>query len=222
MRLRMRNFTKFVPDLMARAKMTQAQFGLEVGATQGTVSRWIRKGAVPKPHQQEAIENFAARLEGRPASDKPYRVKVDGRVGAGAVIEPDAEDLPPDGLYEIDAPFPVPLGSHAFEIVGDSMRPRYEPGDVIVCWRQISNPSELVGKEAIVQTDDGKRFLKRVRHGRHRNTFDLHSHNGQPPIEGVRLEWAAAIGAILPSGVWLPVQSRRLQGGEKFSRNPPI
>lgn len=206
MRGRMRDFSKLVPELISRAKMNQAQFGKAVGVSQGTVSRWT-KGSIPEPGQQEAIEMFEReRFGSKSPEGLSYRVKVDGRVGAGAVIEPDAEQVPPDGLYEIEAPFPVPPGSHAFEIIGDSMRPRYEPGDVIVCWRQFANPAEIVGREAVVQTIEGRRYLKRIRGGRRRATFDLHSHNGQPPIEGVKLEWAAAVGAVIPSGGWLPVK----------------
>lgn len=201
----MRDFSKLIPELMARAKMNQVQFAAAIGVTQGTVSRWV-KGSIPEPGQQEAIAMFERSKFGGGPDGLSYNVRVDGRVGAGAIIEPDAEQVPPEGLYEIEAPFPVPPGSRAFEIVGDSMRPRYEPGDVIITWHQIADAAEIVGREAIVQTIEGRRYLKRVHSGRRRSTFDLHSQNGLPPIEGVHIEWAAAIGAVIPSGQWLPVK----------------
>ena len=63
-------------------------------------------------------------------------------------------------------PFPMPEESIAFEVEGDSMWPRYDPGDVIICWRQGTDADEVVGWEAAVRTADGKRYLKRIRRGR--------------------------------------------------------
>ena len=40
------------------------------------------------------------------------------------------------------------------------MWPRYDPGDVIICWREGADAEEVVGWEAAVRTADGKRYLK--------------------------------------------------------------
>lgn len=63
-----------------------------------------------------------------------------GRVGAGAVIEPDVEQVPPEGLGDIALPFPIMEETVAFEIVGDSMLPKYESGDVIVVYKDQRHP----------------------------------------------------------------------------------
>src|SRR6201995_754153 len=42
-------------------------------------------------------------------------VPIMGRVGAGAVIEPDQEQVPPEGIGEIELPFPVTEETIAFE-----------------------------------------------------------------------------------------------------------
>ena len=55
-----------------------------------------------------------------------------GRVGAGASIEPEHEQVPPEGLGEVELPFPIAEETIAFEVAGDSMLPKYENGDVIV------------------------------------------------------------------------------------------
>jgi len=47
-------------------------------------------------------------------------VPIMGRVGAGAVIEPENEQVPPEGLGEVELPFPVPEETIAFEVAGDS------------------------------------------------------------------------------------------------------
>lgn len=49
---------------------------------------------------------------------------VMGFVGAGAEIEPDYEQVPPEGLATVTLPFPLPDDMIAFEVRGDSMLPR--------------------------------------------------------------------------------------------------
>jgi len=128
-------------------------------------------------------------------------VQVVGRIGAGAEILPEFEQIPPEGLYEIEVPFPISNDAIAFQVEGGSMWPRYDPGDVIICWRQGTNVDEVVGWEAAVRTTDGKRYLKRIQRGGSTGTFDLESHNAAP-IRGVRIEWAAEIKGVVRTGQW--------------------
>jgi len=128
-------------------------------------------------------------------------VQVVGRIGAGAEILPEFEQIPAEGLYEIEVPFPIANDAIAFQVEGDSMWPRYDPGDVIICWRQGTNVDEVIGWEAAVKTADGKRYLKRIQRGGASGTFDLESHNAAP-IRGVRIEWAAEIKGVVRSGQW--------------------
>lgn len=131
----------------------------------------------------------------------PNVVGVMGRIGAGAEILPEEEQIPPEGLYEIETPFPLPHDAIAFEVTGESMWPRYDDGDIIICWRQGVVVEEVMGWEAAVKTATGQRYLKRVLQGSERGTFDLESHNA-PPIRGVRLVWVAAIQSVIRSGQW--------------------
>ncbi|MCI0467049.1 MAG: S24 family peptidase [Beijerinckiaceae bacterium] len=140
-------------------------------------------------------------LEGAGEHSPGNLVRVAGRIGAGAEILPEFEQIPPEGLYEIEVPFPIPPDAIAFQVEGDSMWPRYDPGDVIVCWRQGNNVEEVLGWEAAVRTLDGKRYLKRIQRGAASGTFDLESHNAVP-IRGVRIAWAAEIKGVVRSGQW--------------------
>lgn len=135
------------------------------------------------------------------ANGLSYRVTVMGKIGAGAAILPEMEQIPGHGLYEIETPFTVPKGAIAFEVEGDSMWPRYDPGDVIVCWRQGSNMEEVIGWEAAVRTAEGHRYLKRILQGAEPGTFDLESHNA-PPIRGVKIEWVAQVHAVVRADMW--------------------
>ncbi|MGH6937004.1 MAG: S24 family peptidase, partial [Methylocella sp.] len=127
---------------------------------------------------------------GDPASGN--LVRVVGRIGAGAEIRPESEHLSPEGSYEIEVPFPVSADAIAFKVEGDGMWPRYDPDDVIICWRQGTNVEDLIGWEAAVRITDGKRYLKRIQRGAASGTFDLESHNAAP-MRGVRIDWAAEI-----------------------------
>src|ERR1700704_3831538 len=47
-------------------------------------------------------------------------VPIRGRVGAGATIEPEYEQVPPEGLGDVELPFPIDEEIIAFEVSGDS------------------------------------------------------------------------------------------------------
>jgi phage repressor protein C with HTH and peptisase S24 domain len=128
-------------------------------------------------------------------------VRVVGRIGAGAEIRLESDDFSPESSYEIEVPFPVSADAIAFKVEGDGMWPRYDPGDVIICWRQGTNAEDLIGWEAAVKTAEGKRYLKRIQRGAANGTFDLESHNAAP-IRSVRIEWAAEIKGVVRSGQW--------------------
>ena len=137
-------------------------------------------------------------------------VAVMGRIGAGAEILPDDEQIPPEGLYEIETPFPIPDDAIAFEVSGESMWPRYDPGDIVICWRQGVHVEEVIGWEAAVKTSDGKRYLKRVLRGSTNGTFDLESHNAAP-IRSVKLVWIASVQSVIRSGQWKKLSAAERQ-----------
>jgi repressor LexA len=127
-------------------------------------------------------------------------VPLMGRVGAGAVIEPDHEQVPPEGLGEIELPFPIEEELVAFEVSGDSMVPKYESGDVIVCYREQRHPlSSYYGEEAAVRLKTGERYLKTIERGKGPNLVNLSSFNAKP-INGVKLDWIGEICVTLPRG----------------------
>ena len=127
-------------------------------------------------------------------------VPVMGRVGAGAAIEPEHEQVPPEGLGEIELPFPISEETIAFEVAGDSMLPKYENGDVIVVFREQRHPiSSFYGEEAAVRLKSGERYLKTIERGKSASLVNLSSFNAKT-IQGVKLEWIGEICVTLPRG----------------------
>lgn len=122
-----------------------------------------------------------------------------GYIGAGAEIDPDY--APDDGLADIELRFPIAKGAITFQVRGDSMMPRYDPGDVIVCWRVATRSLEsCYGKAIACQTTGGKRYLKRVVEGGKKNTVDLESLNlNTPTMRGVKLDWFSDIYLHIPA-----------------------
>lgn len=127
-------------------------------------------------------------------------VPIMGRVGAGATIGPEHEQVPPEGLGEVELPFPIAEETVAFEVVGDSMLPKYENGDIIVVYREQRHPlSSFYGEEAAVRLKSGERYLKTIERGNAANLVNLTSFNAKP-ITGVKLEWIGEICVTLPRG----------------------
>lgn len=150
--------------------------------------------------------------EGSPDdANEPARneIPIMGYLGAGAEVMPEFEQVPPEGLDQIEVPFPLPAEMIAFKVRGDSMLPVYKDGAVIIVYRDQQRPLHaFYGEEAAVRTSDGRRFIKTVMRGRD-GLVNLLSWNA-PPIEDVHLEWVGEIFATLPGSTLRKVER---QGG---------
>ena len=145
-------------------------------------------------------------------------VPIMGRVGAGAVIEPEDEQVPPEGLGEVELPFPISGETIAFEVAGDSMLPKYENGDVIVVYRDQRHPlASFFGEEAVVRLKTGQRYLKTIERGKTPSSVNLTSFNAKP-INGVKLEWIGEICVTLPRGQIERMRTRSAARARKGSR----
>ena len=147
-------------------------------------------------------------------------IPIMGRIGAGATIEPEYEQVPPEGLGEVELPFPIEDDIIAFEVSGDSMLPKYESGDVIVVYRDQRHPlSSFYGEEAAVRLKTGERYLKTIERGKSPNLVNLNSFNAKP-INGVKLDWIGEICVTLPRGQIGRLRAKAAKRDKRPHRGP--
>ncbi|MEJ0012831.1 MAG: helix-turn-helix domain-containing protein [Bauldia sp.] len=186
---------RLLQELLEAKSWSQEELAARLHTTQANVSRWL-KGREPRASQIEAIRDLASELG--LLAEAPSRrqiIPIMGYVGAGGDVDPDFEQVPPDGLDQVEIPYIVgivgdPIG---FEVRGESNQPKYSAGEVVIVEReQPTSIDSMIGDFAVVVTETGKRYLKKIMAGRKAGTFDLVSINA-PTMEGVRLKWASPV-----------------------------
>ena len=186
-----------IREIMDLTGMKQAAFAKKIGVGQGTVSKWINNEQIPNLKQWQPVVLLIRkdpRLRSlRDRLNPPRAIPVVGRVGAGAAIDPDFDQAAPEGLFDVTLPFDLPDELIGLEVDGDSMLPKYEPGDVIVVRReQRERTDAYVGQLVAVRTKDGRRYLKTMLRGSAPDLYRLQSFNARP-IDDVEIEWVGEI-----------------------------
>lgn len=191
--------TTRIREYREAAQVSQEQLADAVGISVSQISR-IERGE-REPRLDEIIR-VSVRL-GVPVAiligeeEEAPPIDVVGRIGAGGSIDTSSEQL--DGiqpLYRIEAPLGLPEDAIAFEIYGESMWPRYDHGDVIICSRHGNDIKGVIGFEAAVATDKGERYLKRVIEGSRRGLYNLESHNA-PVMRDQRVVWVSDVLSVV-------------------------
>lgn len=188
--------------------MTQEQLAYAVGMTPSSISQ-IETGR--QGYTDTTLFSIADALNTTPGnllSGPPMgignshvgtEIPLMGFLGAGAEIEPEFEQVPPEGLDQVELPFDLNEDLIAFQVKGDSMLPFYKDRAIIVVHREQRKPLEsFYGEEAAVRTSTGRRFIKTIMRGQ--DGVNLMSWNA-PAIENVHLEWIGEIFAVLPPAV---------------------
>lgn len=181
---------KMIERGLSKPGKTKGGLAAAMGVRPGAVSEILAEARLIKASELQPIIDYL----------ELNAVPIMGRVGAGASITPEHEQMPPEGLGEVELPFPIAEETIAFEVVGDSMLPKYENGDIIVVYRDQRHPlSSFYGEEAAVRLKSGERYLKTIERGKTAHVVNLTSFNAKP-ISGVKLEWIGEICVTLPRG----------------------
>jgi transcriptional regulator with XRE-family HTH domain len=170
--------------------LTQEQLAEDIGLSVSQISRFESGAREPRVAEIAAI---AKRLcVSASALIEDTVVSVVGRIGAGAEVVPIADQ---SEIYEVETTVSLSPGMVGFEVDGDSMWPRYEKGDILICSAD-GTPVESLAQdaEAAVELTDGRRFIKRVR--RENGGWRLDSHNAKP-IENVKIVWASKVAHVI-------------------------
>jgi repressor LexA len=189
---------KMIERGLSKPGKTKGGLADAMGVRPGAVSEILSEARLIKASELQPIIDYL----------ELNAVPIMGRVGAGASIGPELEQLPPEGLGEVELPYPIAEETIAFEVVGDSMLPKYENGDIIVVYGDQRHPlSSFYGEEAAVRLKSGERYLKTIERGKTAHVVNLTSFNAKP-IVGVKLEWIGEICVTLPRGQIVRLRAR--------------
>jgi repressor LexA len=207
---------KMIERGLAKPGKTKGGLAAAMGVRPGAVSEILSEARLIKASELTPIIDYL----------ELNAVPIMGRVGAGASIGPELEQMPPEGLGEVELPFPIAEETIAFEVVGDSMLPKYENGDIIVVYRDQRHPlTSFYGEEAAVRLKSGERYLKTIERGKTGHVVNLTSFNAKP-ITSVKLEWIGEICVTLPRGqierlrARAAGRSRRKLAGQRDAKSP--
>jgi transcriptional regulator with XRE-family HTH domain len=192
--------------------LSQAAFAELIDVDQSNVSRWENGAAPDDPHLlriaelagvHPAVLRYGAPpedAEGPVGTPTARTVPVVGYVGAGQEVFAHDDHALGGGLEEVEAPEGV--GGRpvvAVRIRGESMHPM-RAGWLLFYRREDEGvPDECLNRLCVVKlADDGPVLVKEVHRGYRPNHFVLASWSA-PPIEDVRLDWAAPVLSIRPN-----------------------
>ena len=211
-----------IKQLREEQDLTLEQLAERVGLSVSYVQR-LEKGDrnLSVKHIDRFAEAFSVPRT-RLISETPgVQIGVYGVVGAGGSIDTASAQIQ-DGepLYWVQAPFDVPDGALAFHVRGESMWPKYDDGDIVICSMFSEHADGVIGFPAAVETSDGSRYLKRVLRGTKPGLYHLESYNAplMPDVQVV--SFSSVIATIAASQVAKITEKvrrdvmRQIQGGK--------
>lgn len=139
------------------------------------------------------MKRLAAALGCSPQDLIDHTVPLVGYIGLGAEVFDVNDSQPKTRPEKVPSPPHVSKTLIAFRILGDSMYPRYDDGDLVYATHiSESSEEECLRKECIVKLRSGATYLKKLHKGRTPGRYNLRAHNA-PDFEDVEIEWARPI-----------------------------
>ena len=205
---RAQNLAARIRALRKSLGLSQASFAGRVGVDQSNVSRWERGAPPDDAHilrlaelagQHPATFRYGRLPETDSEAPPPDLVSVVGYVGAGQEIFALDDHALGAGLEEVEAPEGVGRDTMvAVRVRGESMHPLRDGWLLFYRRDQHGVPEACLNRLCIVKVaDDGPILVKELRRGYRAGHFVLSSWNA-PPLEDVRVDWAAPVLSIRP------------------------
>lgn len=167
--------------------------GLSESAVRDLLTRTHNPGIDTLRKVAEALEMPVDALTG-----SGLTVPVLGKIGAGGQVLFAAENEDESGWQTVPRPPLVAGRLMALEVVGSSMLPKYEAGDIIYVRHDHDGilPSYL-GKYCAVRTAEGGTFLKILAQGSRPDRYTLRSLNAEDMAD-VEIQWASPVLFVMP------------------------
>lgn len=177
--------------LRKKAGFTQDALAKALNSGRSTVTK-LERGEMPM--NDRWLDRLSQILNCAPSDILGDQVPVVGRIGAGGTIVFD--DL---GFDEMVPRPPETTGELiGLEVHGESMLPKFDPGDIIYISRDNDGVDmQDVGAVCACRLVTGETYLKQLAKGTKPNLFTLRSYNAAD-MEDCELSWATPIRAITP------------------------
>lgn len=130
-----------------------------------------------------------------PETDEEAQLPVWGKAGAGGIVNSFHEDTGPIG--HIDWVDGSNESTGAVEISGGSLGKPFDGWYAI--YDEVRHPptEDLFGQLCVVETEDGRVYIKQLIKEPRGKTFTLESSSGRK-MTGIRLNWAARVKGLVP------------------------
>ncbi|MCK1585462.1 helix-turn-helix transcriptional regulator [Bradyrhizobium sp. 168] len=190
-----------VPRILDATGWTQKELAKKIGVSQGTISKWMNETQSPNTKQWDGVLDLIRR-DGRLTDlaqelEPSASADVVGQVGAGSKIDDFYDDE--GGSTQVALPFPAFGEFISFEVLGDSMLPKYEPGEVVVVWKNQRRSTEsFIGELCVVRLETGERYLKKLATGSRPGLYRLESFNSSPIVDAA-VSWVGEVMATVPA-----------------------
>jgi len=177
--------------LRKKAGFTQDGLACELNTGRSTITKLERSEI---PMSDRWLDRLSKVLKCSPSDILGDYVAIVGKIGAGGSVI--FEDLgceeqvrrPPDTTGEL-------VG---LEVDGDSMLPKFDPGDIVYISRTRDGvDARDIGAICACRLRSGETYLKQLVRGTRFGTWTLRSYNASD-MPDVELEWATPIRAITP------------------------
>jgi len=160
-----------------------------------TTPVWLMSGEGPETVESDHIESGAVLGFGEPGARYGRGVRIVGYVGAGS--EAHYYALSQGDYEEVDAPAGASDQTVAVEIKGRSWGPLMDSW--LVFYDDVRSPitDDLINETCVVGLSDDRILIKQIRRERD-GSFTLLSNSNEPPIQNVKIEWAAKVTGLRP------------------------